>query len=72
VIQTPSVSRRAGQGSGSLSIEAARTNPRLTIYAVEQKEEELENIKKNIVKFRCFNIDNEISRNHCSANIYFS
>jgi precorrin-6B C5,15-methyltransferase / cobalt-precorrin-6B C5,C15-methyltransferase len=45
-----------GAGSGSLSIEAARTNPGLTIYAVEQKEEELENIKKNIVKFRCFNI----------------
>lgn len=45
-----------GAGSGSLSIEAARANPKLTIYAVEQKEEELENIKKNIVKFRCFNI----------------
>ncbi len=45
-----------GAGSGSLSIEAARTNPRLTIYAIEQKKEELENIKMNIVKFRCFNI----------------
>lgn len=45
-----------GAGSGSLSIEAARANPQLTIYAIEQKEEELENIKKNIVKFRCFNI----------------
>ena len=45
-----------GAGSGSLSIEAARTNPGLAIYAVEQKEEELQNIKKNIVKFRCFNI----------------
>jgi len=45
-----------GAGSGSLSIEAARANPQLTVYAVEQKEEELENIKKNIVKFRCFNI----------------
>lgn len=45
-----------GAGSGSLSIEAARTNPRLTVYAVEQKDEELQNIKKNIVKFRCFNI----------------
>lgn len=45
-----------GAGSGSLSIEAARANPHLTIYAIEQKEEELENIKKNIVKFRCFNI----------------
>lgn len=45
-----------GAGSGSLSIEAARANPGLTIFAIEQKEEELANIKKNIVKFRCFNI----------------
>ncbi len=45
-----------GAGSGSLSIEAARANPGLTVYAVEQKDEELANIKKNIVKFRCFNI----------------
>ncbi|MBU1568398.1 MAG: precorrin-6y C5,15-methyltransferase (decarboxylating) subunit CbiE [Proteobacteria bacterium] len=45
-----------GAGSGSLSIEAARANPKLTVYAVEQKEAELENIKNNIVKFRCFNI----------------
>ncbi len=45
-----------GAGSGSLSIEAARANPDLTVYAVEQKDEELANIKKNIVNFRCFNI----------------
>ncbi|MDK9707420.1 MAG: precorrin-6y C5,15-methyltransferase (decarboxylating) subunit CbiE [Desulforhopalus sp.] len=45
-----------GAGSGSLSIEAARANPRLTVFAIEQKDEELANIKKNIVKFRCFNI----------------
>lgn len=45
-----------GAGSGSLSIEAARANPRLTVYAIEQKDEELQNIKKNIVKFRSFNI----------------
>ncbi len=45
-----------GAGSGSLSIEAARLNPDLTIYAVEHKEEELKNIKNNIVKFRCYNI----------------
>ena len=45
-----------GAGSGSLSIEAARSNPGLTIYAVEHKEKELENIKNNIVKFGCFNI----------------
>lgn len=45
-----------GAGSGSLSIEAARLCPRLTIYAVEHKEEEFDNIRKNIVKFRCHNI----------------
>jgi len=45
-----------GAGSGSLSIEAARSNPGLTVYAVEHKEKELHNIKNNIVKFRCFNI----------------
>jgi precorrin-6Y C5,15-methyltransferase (decarboxylating) len=45
-----------GAGSGSLSIEAARSNPELTVYAIEHKEQELENIKNNIVKFRCYNI----------------
>lgn len=45
-----------GAGSGSLSIEAARSNPELTIYTVEHKPEELENIKNNIVKFGCYNI----------------
>lgn len=45
-----------GAGSGSLSVEAARLSPRLTIYAVEHKEEEFDNIKRNIVKFGCHNI----------------
>ena len=45
-----------GAGSGSLSIEAARMNPELTVYSIEHKEEELENIKNNIVKFGCYNI----------------
>ncbi len=45
-----------GAGSGSLSIEAARMNPELTIYAIEHKPEELANIKNNIVKFGCYNI----------------
>ncbi len=45
-----------GAGSGSLSIEAARSNPELTVYAIEHKAEELENIKNNIVKFHCYNI----------------
>jgi len=45
-----------GGGSGSLSIEAGRSNPNLTIYTVEHKEEELNNIKENIRRFHCFNV----------------
>ncbi len=45
-----------GAGSGSVSIEAARMNPGLIIYAIERKEKELENIKKNIRTHRCYNI----------------
>lgn len=45
-----------GAGSGSISIEAARLFPELTVYAVEHKEEEILNIKKNIIKFGCYNV----------------
>jgi len=45
-----------GGGSGSLSIEAARCNPRLTVYTIEHKEEELTNIKTNICRYGCFNV----------------
>ena len=45
-----------GGGSGSLSIEAGRSNPHLTIYTVEHKEEELNNIKENIRRYSCFNV----------------
>jgi len=45
-----------GAGSGSISIETARANPHLTIYAVEHKEEELNNIKENIRRYHCFNV----------------
>ncbi len=45
-----------GAGSGSISIEAARNNPELTIFAIDYKEEEMDNVKKNIKKFGCFNI----------------
>lgn len=45
-----------GAGSGSISIEAARSHPGLTIYAVEHKKEEIYNIKTNIRKFGCYNI----------------
>ncbi|BHH83703.1 precorrin-6y C5,15-methyltransferase (decarboxylating) subunit CbiE [Desulforhopalus sp. 52FAK] len=45
-----------GAGSGSVSIEAARTHPELTIFAIEHKPEEIANIKANIRKFGCYNI----------------
>ncbi len=45
-----------GAGSGSISIEAARLNPELTIFAIEQKEEELANIKANIRRYGCYNV----------------
>ena len=45
-----------GAGSGSISIEAARSHPELTIFAVEHKREEINNIKANIRKFGCYNI----------------
>jgi precorrin-6Y C5,15-methyltransferase (decarboxylating) len=55
-LPSPGIFWDIGAGSGSLSIEAARANPELTVYAIEHKEEELNNIKNNIVKFRCYNI----------------
>ncbi len=45
-----------GGGSGSISIEAARANPGLTVYTIEHKAEELENIRENIRRFHCFNV----------------
>ncbi|MGL1932774.1 MAG: precorrin-6y C5,15-methyltransferase (decarboxylating) subunit CbiE [Desulfotalea sp.] len=45
-----------GGGSGSISVEAAGICSDLTIYTIEQKEEELVNIKNNIKKFNRFNI----------------
>ncbi|HID97861.1 MAG TPA: precorrin-6y C5,15-methyltransferase (decarboxylating) subunit CbiE [Thermodesulfobacteriaceae bacterium] len=45
-----------GAGSGSVSIEAARLNPGLTVYAVERKAEELTNIKTNIRDHGCYNV----------------
>lgn len=45
-----------GAGSGSISIETARSHPGLTIFAVEHKKEEIDNIKANIRKFGCYNI----------------
>jgi len=45
-----------GAGSGSISIEAARNNPDLTVFAVERKGQEYDNIKNNIVQFGCYNV----------------
>ena len=45
-----------GAGSGSISIEAARSHPELTLFAIEHKMEEIANIKANIRKFGCYNI----------------
>jgi precorrin-6Y C5,15-methyltransferase (decarboxylating) len=45
-----------GGGSGSISVEAAAMHPRLTVYTVEHKDEELDNIKENIRRFGLFNI----------------
>lgn len=45
-----------GGGSGSVSVEAARLCPDLTIYIIEQKEEGWENIRANIVRYGLYNI----------------
>ena len=45
-----------GGGSGSVSVEAARLCPDLTIYVIEQKEEGQENIRANILRYNLYNI----------------
>ncbi|MCI5207620.1 MAG: precorrin-6y C5,15-methyltransferase (decarboxylating) subunit CbiE [Candidatus Electrothrix sp. ATG2] len=45
-----------GGGSGSVSVEAARLCPDLTIYIIEQKEEGQENIRANILRYSLYNI----------------
>jgi precorrin-6B C5,15-methyltransferase / cobalt-precorrin-6B C5,C15-methyltransferase len=45
-----------GAGSGSISLEASRMNPELTVFSLERKEEELVNIKKNIRRYRSYNV----------------
>ena len=45
-----------GAGSGSISIESARMNPHLTVYSIEQKQEEQDNILANIEKFNLSNM----------------
>ncbi|WP_051305936.1 precorrin-6y C5,15-methyltransferase (decarboxylating) subunit CbiE [Desulfogranum mediterraneum] len=45
-----------GGGSGSVSLEAARLNPELSVYTIEKKPEEQENIRSNIRRYRTYNI----------------
>lgn len=45
-----------GAGSGSVSLEAARLCPQLTVYAVEQRDAEADNIRRNISRFRAVTI----------------
>ncbi|PIE60333.1 MAG: bifunctional cobalt-precorrin-7 (C(5))-methyltransferase/cobalt-precorrin-6B (C(15))-methyltransferase [Desulfobulbus propionicus] len=45
-----------GGGSGSISLEAARMNPELSVYTIEKKPEEQDNIKNNIKKYAAFNM----------------
>lgn len=45
-----------GGGSGSISLEAGMLAPELEIYTVEKKDEELGNIKSNIVRYNRYMI----------------
>ncbi|MBM9537052.1 precorrin-6y C5,15-methyltransferase (decarboxylating) subunit CbiE [Desulfobulbus alkaliphilus] len=45
-----------GGGSGSISLEAARLAPDLSIYTIEKKSEEQENIRANIRTYAAYNI----------------
>jgi precorrin-6Y C5,15-methyltransferase (decarboxylating) len=45
-----------GAGSGSISIEAARLAPHMTVFAIEHKEEGFTNITANIRRFGCYNV----------------
>jgi len=45
-----------GGGSGSVSLEAARLNPELSVYTIEKKPEEQRNIRANIRNFCAYNI----------------
>lgn len=45
-----------GAGSGSISIEAALLNPALSVFAIERKQEEIDNITCNRDRYKCWNI----------------
>jgi len=46
-----------GAGSGSISIEASRMNPLLSIYSIEKNRHELENLACNRTSFSCWNMN---------------
>jgi precorrin-6Y C5,15-methyltransferase (decarboxylating) len=46
-----------GAGSGSVSIEIARLNPYLKVFAIEKDKEQIENIRKNKISFNTKNIE---------------
>jgi precorrin-6Y C5,15-methyltransferase (decarboxylating) len=46
-----------GAGSGSVSIEAARINPRLRVFVIERDDKEIENIQENISRFDVSNVE---------------
>jgi precorrin-6Y C5,15-methyltransferase (decarboxylating) len=46
-----------GAGSGSVSIEAGRLCPKLTVYAIEKSQEQVQHINKNRKKFQALNIN---------------
>ncbi len=45
-----------GAGSGSVGIEAARLQPSLCVYSIEQSSEQLNNIQRNKKRFQCRNL----------------
>lgn len=45
-----------GAGSGAVGLEAARLFPRLQVCAVEQKDEQIQNIRRNRERFQAWNL----------------
>ena len=45
-----------GAGSGSVSIEAARLSPAMSVYAIEKHSAEIKNVRSNIKRFAANNI----------------
>ncbi len=45
-----------GAGSGSISIEASLLNPALSVFAIEKKQDEIDNVNYNRACFKCWNV----------------